>query len=191
MNKKLLVLALVPVLVVMSGALAFSAFSGTITTDVTASAGQLNYYEKVTSNYTYEDNTAVTNSSSVSDSTVTLTVSNLAPGNWIVFNITVYNEGVGMMLTGTTNITAITPSDLGSNAVNAVTPSDASSTFMYGSELTGVGYYYAVTGVPSGSINTDGSHIYSVYVGLGSNSDSSYEGSVFTLTVTITVSSDP
>ena len=46
MNKKLLVMVMVPVLVVMSGALAFSAFTGSITTNVSAASGDLNFNQQ-------------------------------------------------------------------------------------------------------------------------------------------------
>ena len=60
MNKKLLVLALVPVLVVMSGALAFSAFSGSITTNVSATAGYMSYNQNMVLTGYYSDNTFLT-----------------------------------------------------------------------------------------------------------------------------------
>ena len=60
MNKKLLVLALVPVLVVMSGALAFSAFSGSITTNVSATAGYMSYNQNMVLTGYYSDNTLLT-----------------------------------------------------------------------------------------------------------------------------------
>ena len=204
MNKKLLVLAIVPVLVVMSGALAFSAFSGSITTNVNASAGYLSWEQSITSTYTYEHNTAVTNNSANVPSVSTpktgpnmtsmdLTVSNLAPGNWIVFNITVTNTGsVGLELSGST----IATQELNATGVNTQTNGLTNSTvstgdFVYGSALSGTGYEYAVTEVPSGSVDNGGTVTYQIFLGLGSTSGNIYQESTFTLNVGITVTSDP
>ena len=204
MNKKLLVLAIVPVLVVMSGALAFSAFSGSITTNVNASAGYLSWEQSITSTYTYEHNTAVTNNSANVPSVSTpktganmtsmdLTVSNLAPGNWIVFNITVTNTGsVGLELSGST----IATQELNATGVNTPTNGLTNSTvstddFVYGSALSGTGYEYAVTEVPSGSVDNGGTVTYQIFLGLGSTSGNIYQESTFTLNVGITVTSDP
>lgn len=204
MNKKLLVLAIVPVLVVMSGALAFSAFSGSITTNVNASAGYLSWEQSITSTYTYEHNTAVTNNSAKVPSVSTpktgpnmtsmdLTVSNLAPGNWIVFNITVTNTGsVGLELSGST----IATQELNATGVNTPTNGLTNSSvsthdFVYGSALSGTGYEYAVTEVPSGSVDNGGTVTYQIFLGLGSTSGNIYQESTFTLNVGITVTSDP
>ena len=205
-------MVMVPVLVVMSGALAFSAFSGTATTNVSATAGYLSWEQSVTSTYTYQHNTVVTNNSKTVATVTTpksgpnvtdmkLSVSNLAPGNWIVFNITVTNTGsVGLMLSGATTTTM----ELNATGVNApanglVNDSVSMSDFMYGMPLLpsstssagGVGYYYAVTEMPSGSIDNGGSTMYQIFLGLGSGSGNAYQESSFTLNVGITVTSDP
>ena len=193
-------MVMVPVLVVMSGALAFSAFSGTATTNVSATAGYLSWEQSVTSTYTYQHNTVVTNNSTDVGTVTTpksgpnvtdmeLSVSNLAPGNWIVFNITVMNTGsVGLELSGAT-ITTMETSGLANSSVSA-------SDFVYGMALSStssklVGYYYNVTEMPSGSINHGGSTMYQIFLGLGSNSGNAYQESSFTLNVGITVTSDP
>ena len=208
-------MVMVPVLVVMSGALAFSAFSGTATTNVSATAGYLSWEQSITSTYTYEHNTAVANNSASVPQVSTaktgpnvtdmqLSVSNLAPGNWIVFNITVKNTGsVGLMLSGAT----ITTMELNATGVNTPTNglvnySVSKSDFVYGKALNpstpssptsaiGVGYYFAVTEVPSGSIDNGGSTMYQIFLGLGSNSGNAYQESSFMLNVGITVTSDP
>ncbi len=205
-------MVMVPVLVVMSGALAFSAFSGTATTNVSATAGYLSWEQSISSTYTYEHNTLVKNNSKTvgtvttpktgaNDTDMKLTVSNLAPGNWIVFNITVKNTGsVGLMLSGA----KITTKELNATGVNTPTNglvnySVSMSDFVYGKALSpstpsstpGVGYYYAVTEVPSGSIDNGGSTMYQIFLGLGSNSGNAYQESSFMLNVGITVTSDP
>ena len=198
-------MVMVPVLVVMSGALAFSAFSGTATTNVSATAGYLSWEQSITSTYTYEHNTAVANNSASvphvstpktgpNDTDMMLTVSNLAPGNWIVFNITVMNTGsVGLELSGAT----ITTMELNATGVNTNlnglvnSTASSSSTFTYGSALSGTGYIYYVTEVPSGSIDNGGSTMYHIFLGLGSGSGNNYQESSFTLNVGITVTSDP
>ena len=53
MNKKLLVMVMVPVLVVMSGALAFSAFTGGASTTVTSTAGNIDFSQNFTGYYLY------------------------------------------------------------------------------------------------------------------------------------------
>ena len=201
-------MVMVPVLVVMSGALAFSAFSGTATTNVQATAGYLSWEQSITGTYTYQHNTAVKNNSASAPNVVTpktgpndtnmmLTVSNLAPGNWIVFNITVMNTGsVGLMLSGA----SITTMELNATGVNtptntlvnaSVAATDLPSTFMYGNSLYGTGYYYGVTEVPSGSIDNGGSVTYQIFLGLGSSSGNAYQESSFMLNVGVSVTSDP
>lgn len=207
-------MVMVPVLVVISGALAFSAFSGTATTNVSATAGYLSWEQSITSTYTYHDNTAVTNNSKSVASVSTpkmgpnatdmmLTVSNLAPGNWIVFNITVTNTGsVGLMLSGSTITTMELNATGGNTPKNGlVNASISTSDFMYGHALNptsttsttapGVGYYYAVTEVPSGSIDSGHTVTYQIFLGLGQNSGNAYQESSFMLNVGITVTSDP
>jgi hypothetical protein len=197
-SKKVLVLAIVPVLVVMSGALAFSAFTGTISTTVDSSAGYLLWEQGVSSSYIYEQNTPVTTLSDVSvgatnitmASSVTITISdNFAPGNWAVYNITVTNNGsVGFVLGVGTIVTA------GPNGLLGLTNSSVPyGTFVFGSALTGTGFEYAVSladGFGS-SISPGHSTTYSVYVGLGGSSGNSYEESTFSVTFPITVTSDP
>lgn len=186
-------MVIVPVMVVMSGALAFSAFTGTITTNVNADAGYLLWEQSVTSTYTYEHNTMVQNSSTsmgatnqTMASTVTLSVSNLAPGNWVVFNITVTNNGSVGFILGVGTITTTETAGLTNN-------STSSSTFVFGSALGGYGYYYAVNEI-SGfgtSIDVGSTATYQVFVGLGALSGNAYEESSFTVSIPITVTSDP
>ena len=199
MNKKLLVMVMVPVLVVMSGALAFSAFSGSITTNVNASAGYLSWQQNETSHYTYMHNTEVgtnfsdgtyvkTSTSGPNVTTQDISVTNLAPGNWIEFNFTVYNTGsVGLMLTH------VSVSTMGANGANM---SVSSNDFMYGSALnvsadSSFAYLYNVSSIPSGSIDQGSSTTYHVYLGMNEYAGNMYQESTFSLTVQITVTSDP
>lgn len=189
----MLVIALVPVLVVMSGALAFSAFTGNITTNVNASAGYIGWSENVTGTYVHMDNTAVkttyknvsTPSFSEDSTTMNLGVTNLAPGNWVVFNITVTNTGsVGLELSGATVTSTTTSSGLSSMATG-------SGSFSYGMNLSGNGYLYNVTEMASGSLDHGQSTHFQIFIGLGDGSQNTYQDSSTSLTVTITASSDP
>ena len=159
-----------------------------------ASAGYLSWSQQVTSNYTYESNTAVGSSvSSTANSTSTsgpnattqdITVTNLAPGNWVEFNITITNTGsVGLMLKNVT-ISPSGASGLSNSTVSA-------SSFNYGMALSGIGYFYNVSAVPSGSIDNGGTVSYHVFLGLGSGSGNTYQESTFAVTITIGVVSDP
>ncbi len=62
MNKKLIALMIVPIMLTLSGAMAYSAFSGTITTKVTATAGTLtvNEYAELVTGYSSNTNIKVT-----------------------------------------------------------------------------------------------------------------------------------
>ena len=190
----MLVIALVPVLVVMSGALAFSAFTGNITTNVNASAGYIGWSENVTGTYVHMDNTMVkttyknvsTPSYSEDSTTMSLGVSNLAPGNWVVFNITVTNTGsVGLELSGATVTSTTTPSGLSSM------PTTPSESFMYGMNLSGNGFLYYVNEMPSGSLDHGQSTHFQIFIGLGDGSQNAYQDSSTSLTVSITATSDP
>ena len=75
----------------------------------------------------------------------------------------------------------------------------SSSYFTYGKELNNGynGYEYAVSGLPSGSVDVGSSVTFHVFIGLdnaagfGQYEQNNLEGSHFTLGVDITVSSDP
>ncbi|MFG1449895.1 MAG: hypothetical protein AAE983_04565 [Thermoplasmataceae archaeon] len=190
---------MVPVLVVMSGALAFSAFTGNITTNVNATAGYIGWSENVTGTYSYMHNTNLTNTftnvstpSYSEDSTImNLGVSNLAPGNWIVFNITIKNTGsVGLELSTPStmvNSSGVTPSD----AHIMTSQTTSSSNFSYGSSLAGMGYEYYVTSPSTGSLDHGQSTSFQVFIGLGSGSGNNYQKSTTELNIKITATSDP
>ena len=196
-------MVMVPVLVVMSGALAFSAFSGTATTNVSATAGYLSWEQTISSNYTYHNNTKVTSSyPSMGVSThktgpnatdMEISVNNLAPGNWVEFNVTITNTGsVGLMLSGATiTTTELNGTTMQRDSTALTNDTMASTSFMYGQALGGTGYLYNVTEVPSGSIDNGGTATYQIFLGLGSDSGNAYQESMFTLNVGIIVTSDP
>lgn len=73
MNKKILSILLVPVLIVMSGALAFSAFQGSVTTSVASHSGDMNVNEfaEVSSYYSGNTNFTVSGGNNAVSSTVT------------------------------------------------------------------------------------------------------------------------
>ena len=200
-------MVMVPVLVVMSGALAFSAFSGTATTNVSATAGYISWDQSLVNNYTYMNNTnVVINSSSVSSvhtgsnapnmTDMSVGITNLAPGNWVELNFSIKNTGsVGLMFSLGTKTTTISYS----NGTTGYNKSVSSSDFTYGKELNNGynGYEYAVSGLPSGSVDVGSSVTFHVFIGLdnaagfGQYEQNNLEGSHFTLGVDITVSSDP
>lgn len=192
-------MVMVPVLVVMSGALAFSAFTGNITTNVNASAGYIGWSENVTGIYSYMDNTHVSTTfknvstpSFSEDSTImSLSVTNLAPGNWVLFNITIKNTGsVGLELS--TPNTMVNMSGVSSpNGSTTTTPTTSSSNFTFGSSLAGMGYEYYVTSPYTGSLDHGSSTSFQVYIGLGSGSGNAYQKSTTELTITMTATSDP
>lgn len=217
---------MVPILVVMSGAIAFSAFTGSITTNVNASAGSISFNQQaLLYNYSQENTdlsvgTSTANiqlpsgamsgtfspislgwsgpgSSSVSP-TQTLTISNMAPGNWATFELTVTNNGsVGLMLQEpNAQNPVVTPSAqesgqaLGYQAVIGLPGVDPWPAF-FGDMTSTHGYIYFITGLPSGSINNGLSASYFIVVGLGSSSGNHYQGSTFSWTLSIPVTSDP
>lgn len=112
MNKKLLVMMLVPVLVMMSGALAFSAFSGSATTNVTATAATVSFTQTAYFNGTNAMNTPFTVNSmtlsaassnttvatnSGSSTTLSLAVGNFVPSEWAKFVIGITNTGTAAL----------------------------------------------------------------------------------------------
>jgi hypothetical protein len=191
-------MVMVPVLVVISGALAFSAFSGTATTNVSATAGYLSWDQSITSTYTFEHNTAVSNNSSnvgtvhtptsgKNATNMILSVSNLAPGNWVVFNITIKNTGsVGFILTQYSPSVIFPSSPAIGLAVNG-----EFANFSYGHPISGHYLKINVTEVQSGSIDPGQSASYQVFIGLGQSTGNAYQGSSVTLRIPIIVTSDP
>ncbi len=73
MNKKILSFLIVPVLIVMSGALAFSAFTGTVTTSVASHSGDMNVNEfaEVSSFYSANTNFTVSGGNNMVSGTIT------------------------------------------------------------------------------------------------------------------------
>ena len=131
MNKKLLVMALVPVLVVMSGALAFSAFTGTVTTNVTANAASFSLTEagnvavynatNTVVTITGEQSTSMTSAgvapleqlgtiqavSGASDASFSVGVNNLAPGDYVSLIFAINNTGTSAVNLGAMSISGV------------------------------------------------------------------------------------
>lgn len=123
MNKKFIALMIVPIMLTLSGAMAFSAFNGSITTNINANAGKLTYAigSEVVDWYSNNTNISVSGGAGTDTSTVFLlstkatgdtllspvpvsggsnvpftywiNVSNLAPGNWVHIELTLTNNG--------------------------------------------------------------------------------------------------
>ena len=208
MNKKLFALAIVPVLVVMSGALAFSAFSGTITTNVDASAGYISFNQQamlynysasntvmsvdgMTLSIPESSSTAVMmplgwaglDSLNSNTTTQTVTLGNMAPGNWATFEFTVTNNGsVGFELSSVSPTTTVSPSGL--------TATSANTWSSFNTDMAGTGYVYMVSSIPSGSIVNGGTASYYVVIGLANGSGNSYQESSLSLSIAVTVTSD-
>jgi len=200
-------LVIVPLMVVMSGSFAYSAFTGSVETSVHASAGYLAWEQTVTSNYiyqkyqkivcNYENNNEYGQSggktkSGPSATSQNLTVSNLGPGNWVEFNVTVDNTGTeGFILSGYTVFTSVENS--GDSYHNLQCGYQQYNNYICGKPLKGNEYSYSVCGIPSGSVSPGHNTTYHVYVGLGENCGYQYlsQKSTFTLDVSITVVADP
>ncbi|EQB71905.1 MAG: hypothetical protein AMDU1_APLC00016G0010 [Thermoplasmatales archaeon A-plasma] len=222
MNKKLLVMALVPVLVVMSGALAFSAFTGTVTTDVTASSATFSLSEAGNVALYNATNTVVTITgangvgmttagvapleqlgtisavSGSSEATFSVSVNNLAPGDFVSLIFAINNTGTSAVNLGAMSFSGVgslwVPATFSStNGVVATTSGDAG--FAYGglSEYAiypGNAYTTSSTYEPSGILAPGGTAVFWFYVGLTSNAGNNYVGQTSgTLTLTASVTS--
>lgn len=83
MNKKLIALMIVPIMLTLSGAMAYSAFSGTATTHVAAQAGEItaNEYAELVTGYSRNTNITVTGGFGSQTDTAFLNDSNVIPLN--------------------------------------------------------------------------------------------------------------
>ena len=114
MNRKLFALVMVPVLVVMGGALAFSAFSGNVTTSVTARAGQISVNEFATlySGYSKYTSVKVTGGFGTNTNTAYLNDSKVYPVNKEANLATVPSESTGAQnLVYWVNVSQLSPGD--------------------------------------------------------------------------------
>ena len=217
-------MALVPVLVVMSGALAFSAFTGTVTTDVTASSATFSLSEAGNVALYNATNTVVTITgpngvgmtaagvapleqlgtisavSGSSEATFSVSVNNLAPGDFVSRIFAINNTGSSAVNLGAMSFSGVgslwVPATFSStNGVVATTSGDAG--FAYGglSEYAiypGNAYISGTTSsyVPSGILAPGGTAVFWFYVGLTSNAGNNYVGQTSgTLTLTASVTS--
>ena len=218
MNKKILALAMIPLLIGLSGAMAFSQFTGTDNKVINASAGTLQFTESAEINgvavdpgsmlyvagpgYSYgagqsnafggtmELGTQVSSGSSDS-MTYTINAGGFTPGDWIGIQFTLEN-------TGSVPFTATVA---GGSATVTVSPATLQSTvttitsFPAGSDATGSTWLYldnTATVFPGGLLmpTSGGSSMVTlnVYIGLGNGAGNSYQGSSFTYSLTIDVS---
>ena len=222
MNKKLLVMALVPVLVVMSGALAFSAFTGTVTTNVTANAASFSLTEagnvavynatNTVVTITGEQSTSMTSAgvapleqlgtinavSGATDASFSVSVGNLAPGDYVTLIFAINNTGSSAV-----NLGAMSFSTVGTGWVPAsfsptsgvVATSSGASGFAYGglSEYAiypGNAYTTSSNYESTGVLLPGGTAVFWFNVGLTSNAPSSDAGLTSgTLTLTASVTS--
>ena len=114
MNKKLFALVMVPVLVVMGGALAFSAFSGDVTTNVTATAGHIsvNEYATLYSGYSKYTSVKVTGGFGSNTNTAYLNDSKVYPVNKETNLATVPSESSGAQnVVYWVNVSQLSPGD--------------------------------------------------------------------------------
>ena len=218
MNKKILALAMIPLLIGLSGAMAFSQFTGTDNKVINATAGTLQFTEgaEITSvafdpgsllyvagpGASYgasQPNTfggvmdlGTLVSSGPSDSmTYTINAGGFTPGDWIGIQFTLANTGnVPFKATVASGSPAITvsPVTLSYSVVTMTSfPSNSDATgssWLYlDSTATafGSGLLMPTTG-PSSSVS------FNVYIGLGNGAGNSYQGSSFTYSLTIDVS---
>ena len=148
MNKKLIAMMIVPLMLLMSGALAYSAFSGQANTSITAKAGTITvseYAEVVTGysqntnltitggygsntqtatlnsvgvNYSIENLATVPNEGGLQNITYFVNITNLAPGNWVELSFTLRNNGSVGVMFGNPVVNAMGVTFTGSADLN-------------------------------------------------------------------------
>jgi hypothetical protein len=208
MNKKVLVLALVPILIGMSGALAFSAWTGSDTKNITATAGTFSFSEGgmvtnfetdgINNIYIFSGPNPATDSSSFTEVSSGLTLStlsdtivnnvetisyyvavqNLTPGEWVELNFSLSNTG-NVAFSATGSVLSHIGGSMGS-----------ASSFENGELLNTntEGFIFASQNLPSSTIVSAGGTIYfNVYVGLDASSSLSYMGQSAILTIELTL----
>ena len=226
MNKKILALAMIPLLIGLSGAMAFSQFTGTDSKVITATAGTFSMTEGASVSSFYASSGSmmtvsgpVENSQSSvvtwtpSSSTNTLgmstlaagesamtydiTVSNIAPGEWVNVTFTLTNTGSLAITLLPGMLTSAQSSGVGGAALGLITNDSASSTsFVNGVALSGSGWAYSVFGLyptsPTVLAPTGASSVttFTVSIGLGDSASNSYETSSFTVAVSISLSAE-
>ena len=216
MNKKILALAMVPLLIGLSGAVAFSQFTGSDNKVINATAGTLQFTEsaEITSvaidpssmlyvagpSYVYGagytpfggamDLGSMVSSSGSNTMTYTINAGRLTPGDWFSVQFTLANTGSVPFLASVS----------GSGATVSVRPNSLSalpasiSNFPTGSDALGSTWLYLdnTASVFPGSglfMPTSGASsvvTFNVYIGLGNSADNTYQSSTFTDSLTIT-----
>ena len=219
LNKKVMALVIVPMLVVMSGSLAFSSFSGTIDTQVYSAAGTLSYSQSlqlqgynaesteiVISGQGPNQNTEVlgnghspvlplllgTESSDSSFLSQDILITNLAPGDYVVIAVNLKDTGsVGITLGGYPTVTSQSTS--GPIATVECDPSIIEDKADM-EKLTG--FVYGFIGINSVTqtvpvIDEGETWEYDLILGLGGMSGNTYQGQNCQFTIATTVESAP
>lgn len=224
MNKKLLAMVMVPILITMSGALAFSAFTGTLTTNVSANSGDFQLTEAANIADYNATNTVVSvagpggsmtaagmapleqlGTAYLTSGMLTLSISitNLAPGDWVDLIFAVNNTGTVGAFLGTPMVSApgwYTASFGASGVYNK--SMDQGFAYANGSNSNGALAYFIYTGnayttsstgpATSGVLSAGATAVFWLNFGLTSGANNAFSGaSSETLTITIPVSSAP
>ena len=197
MNKKMFALLVVPVFLIASGALAYSAFSGVASTGITAKAGDITANELAEITTGYSSNTAIyisgghgsnTVKSSLMDGKIAkgelayvpssstgsqnivyyLNVSNLAPGNWVEFTFTLRNNGSVGLEFGDPHLGQVKFSTDGLNFSNVSGIANHGTVFTSGTPLSGI------AGQHANGVYTYATSDSSVSIGTSSDAQSGY-----------------
>ena len=222
MNKKILALAMVPLLIGLSGAMAFSQFTGTDAKQITATAGTFsmtegaavssfyassgsmmtvtgpveNSHSSVTWGPTSTKDTLGTSTLAVGESSMTydITVSNLAPGEWVNITFLLTNTGSLSITMSPSMLTSAQSTGVDGAALGAITNDSASlMSFVNNVPLSGEGWAYGVSGlyqnIPS-VLTPSSESAFTLSIGLGNSAPNIYETSSFTVSVSISLSAE-
>lgn len=202
MNKKMLAMVMVPVLVVMSGSLAFSAFSGFNTTTLNATSGDIGWETSLGPMYKYGTTTHVTDPSTYTgqDSTSSsVSVIDMSPGDWVELNCTIkYTGTVDAMATQVVSVSLVGQS--GSCNINSgYNGSISSSYFVYGTPISITsgssaidGFVWSVSNIPTTPLSDGTSFVLHIWIGLNNLGDqNNLQNEEFSVTSTITFTSIP
>ncbi len=217
---------MVPLLIGLSGAMAFSQFTGTDSKSITATAGTFSMTEGASVSSFYASSGSmmtvigpVENSQAavtwtplshsdtlgvstlgVGESSMTydITVSNIAPGEWVNVTFTLTNTGSLAITLLPGMLTSAQSNGAGDAVLGSITNDSALSTsFVNGVALSGSGWAYSVFGLyptsptvltpPTG---TSPVTTFTVSIGLGDSAGNQYETSSFTVGVSISLSAE-
>ncbi len=210
---------MVPVLVVMSGSLAFSAFQGSITTNVNTTAGVLSFSQDLSLIGSDATNTAVTVScsetgnqvtvggpspgsmpfdlgtvsSSSSSISQTVEVTNFAPLDYVIIEVTITNTGTVGMTVGWPQIVSNPTVPSWEIVNNSVYWGPTNLGWLEGVPGFCYAYYnFAPTSTPPVTLAPGDSATYYLSIALGSyGNQNSLQDSTLSLTLTTDVTSSP